>query len=93
MKYFLIKESRDYADEFDTHGVTVRTSESKEKLKQQITDDFEEYGEELYFGSNECHLIESPQELLGALQIEEITKEEYEVFLKYGFNHFGMITF
>lgn len=87
MKYFLVKESGNYADEFDIQGFKIFEAESEEKVKEQIIsdrfdDDIPEYPLELYFGTNEAVEINSEQELWSMLDITEISKQDYDVLLR-----------
>jgi len=84
MKYFVATIVRDYADEFDTHGIIVTFAESKEEVRTHYALAFEKqyhYGDEVGFGTNEAHEYVDRDDLLRDLNLKEITKVEY-TFLK-----------
>lgn len=93
MKYFLVKESGNYADEFDIEGFKLFESDSEEDLKKiilnKIKEDYlDEDDEELIFpmefgfGTNEAVEINSESELWDGLNITEISETEYTILLK-----------
>jgi hypothetical protein len=81
MKYYLVIESNDYADEFDIEGFKVFKSENEESLEIQLIDD-QEFPCEKYFGTNEAIEFETKEDFLESLSIVEITEEELKVLKK-----------
>ena len=83
-KYFLVKESGCWADEFNLEGFKVVEAENSEaaidKVIKQRTD--QSYPIELYFGTNESQTYESREELVNDLGVQEITEEEFKVLNK-----------
>lgn len=83
MKYFLIEQSCNWADEFDMNGFWLGESEDEEELIKSILKDFlEEHGDfpvETYFGTNEAMEFENENDYLATLSIREITKNEFNV--------------
>lgn len=81
MKYFIINEYSDYADEFSLEGFKLVKSESEEELKKELLSQFE-FPVELSFGTNEFQEYETEKDLMGDLSISEITEEEYTIIEK-----------
>lgn len=80
-EYVLITESWDYADEFNIGGFTIMpTVEWKElihKIKLYESSLFSDC--EFYFGTNECIIIQSFDEFLEGIDVQNITKQEYDI--------------
>lgn len=80
MKYYLVKEKANWADEFDIQGFKLFKSESIINLENQIIDSVtvdEIFPTELYFGTNEWQEYESREDLLRDLEIIEISETQY----------------
>lgn len=99
MKYFLITESHNYADEFDFEAFMTAEAKSLEdlntKIKRCLDEEFagrrpSRRGIEIYFGTNEYITFESVDEMVSSLQIQEITQEEYGVLNTVLGGSFGM---
>lgn len=84
MAYFLIKEDQDYSDEFNLQGFMVIASENTDTLKGDLLNnaDIEKFPATKYFGSNEMVEVEDEYQFWEALEIQEITEEEFNVLLK-----------
>lgn len=80
MKHFLVKESGNWADEFDLAGFMIFKKESLSDLKKSLIDG-REFPCEIYFGTNEAQEYSNEKEFFADLTIKEITEEEYK-FLK-----------
>jgi len=87
MPYVLLKEERDYADEFDTESFIVMSKDTFENYKD-ITDNniekiFKESNSlEMSFGTNEAHFIESGAEYWNSISMIEISDEEFNILKK-----------
>ena len=85
MKYFLIEQSCNYADEFDMEGFWVDEGITEQEVLDKILNNFiEENGDfpvESYFGSNEAMIFEDESEYLDTISIKEITKNDYDVII------------
>jgi len=79
---FLVKCQADYSDEFDVYGFKVMSDEQWIILQENIKKC--NYPMEVYFGTNEALIFESPNEIMRSLTAIEMTPEEVEV-LKKGF--------
>jgi hypothetical protein len=82
MKKYLVKESSDWADEFDIEGFKIIEAESEEKVEEKLIDG-RKFPCELYFGTNEAQEYETKEELLNDVEIVEISEEEVKVFEKF----------
>jgi hypothetical protein len=81
MDYVLIKFEKDYADEFDVHGIMVLPLEEWEK-------DLELYRKATYpftkgFGTNEELEFNSFKDVERAFKVQPVNEQEYEVFKKF----------
>lgn len=84
MKYFLVKENSNYADEFDIKGFKIFKAESEEILREEIKNkvlDGDEFPLEKYFGTNEAIEINNEEELWQNISIEPISKDDYILLL------------
>lgn len=84
MAYFLVKEDQDYSDEFNLQGFIIYESENIDTLKAKLPQlaDIEGFPTTKYFGSNEMVEIEDEDQFWEALEIQEITEEEFNMLLK-----------
>lgn len=102
-RYYIVKESGNWADEFDIEGFTLEAShETPAAFKKRLVDDFEaergidgtpgaeEYPVECYFGTNEAIEFNDRAEVEAALDIKELTKAEYDAIKKHVGESFGM---
>lgn len=87
-KFFLVKFSKDWADEFSAEGHRALTEEEVatiESLRDNLTE--VSFG----FGSNEGWDDIPISELVEALEIQEISKEQYDVIVDlFGEEGFGI---
>jgi len=82
VNYYIIKESADYADEFNVEGFGIyESSLNEEELLLKIIENFP-YSGEIYFGTNEWIEITNEEELSDAIYIEEISEQEYNTIFK-----------
>ena len=102
-KYFLVRYSVDYADEFDVEGMKIFTEAEYNSFldNQSYAKDLEEKGErevgewgmiELYFGTNEFLSFDSVDEVIKALEVQEITEQEFNTLKSLGLDSFGEST-
>lgn len=87
MKYYIVKENSNYADEFDIEGFKLCQATSIDQVKQDILEQYADedgidYPLELYFGSNESQSYNSEEELFNDLIIQEISEIEYNSIIK-----------
>lgn len=82
-KYVLIKECRNYADEFDTYGFTIISMNEWDqiKLETKALFDTKKNGIEVYFGTNEAHEYYDYADWLGSLQVKELTEQEADTII------------
>ena len=81
MGYILVTLEKDYADEFTVFGFKIFTKRQwKSELKkfESIT-----YPCEFYFGTNEMLEFDSFEDVQREFLVQDISKDEYEVFKKY----------
>lgn len=93
MKYFLITEYNNWADEFDLEKFTIWKANSEEEVKKEILENFldgEEFPKEVYFGTNESIEIEDEKSLFDCLEIIEITKSNADVITRLLGDSFGL---
>lgn len=83
MKYYFVRFSADYADEFDIGGcfVTTRSPEDffEEALENSI-EYFDGFPCDRYFGTNEFITYESLEDYKRCFNFQECSKEFYEEF-------------
>lgn len=84
---FLIKFKKDWADEFDVHGIRVLSNEQWNKLKEAIEN--VKYPLEIYFGTNEDFVFTNSQDTLRELNVTEIEDCEADIFKQHFGNKFG----
>lgn len=81
----LVKYNFDYADEFDVYGIVLfDTQEEFDRSLNETREEIESVTSKggqwkRYFGTNEAILINSFDEYMEGLTIQEITEEEAEV--------------
>jgi hypothetical protein len=101
MKYFLVKENGNYADEFDLEAMQLFEAETKEEIADSLLSDHmecdedeedceEEWPKEFYFGTNEAATFEDKEDFLSSLDIKEISKEEYKTLERLLGTSFGV---
>lgn len=99
-KYFLVSYEEDYADEFDVSGMKIFTKAEYIAFKnnQRYARHLERNGEiatgawheiELCFGTNEWLSFGSVDEIIRALDVREITEQEYNTLKNLGLSSFG----
>ena len=76
----LIKQSGNYADEFDLEGFMVIPEKTWEEIKEGWKEF--EYPHNSYFGSNEFITFESPEDILDSFEVIELTTLEEAVLVK-----------
>lgn len=83
MKYYFVRFTADYADEFDIGGCFV-TEKSPEEFFKETEKVAEKYYDgfpcEVYFGTNEFIEYESLEEYKKRFHFQECTKEFYDEF-------------
>ncbi len=79
---FLVKETANWADEFDIEGFKIMEANNKEELEEKIINN-KVFPCELYFGTNEWQDYNSKEQLLRDLEICEISDIEIKVFEKF----------
>jgi len=91
MKYYLVTEDGNWADEFDLEAYALYEAESEQALKDKLwkyisdksdLDEEEEddgWPKEYYFGTNEAVEYNSKEEVFADLGISELTKLQYDV--------------
>jgi len=91
-KFYLVRFTEDYADEFDVSGMKVYTEEEFKvftdglKLIEKREDDREI---EIYFGTNEYLYFYTKYDFLGIFKAEEISEQEYKTLVRLGLKEFG----
>ena len=99
-KYFLVTYEADYADEFEVKGMKIftkaeyitfknnqRYARHLERIGEIETGDWEQI--ELYFGTNEWLSFDNVDEIIRALNVREITEQEYNTLKNLGLSSFG----
>ena len=81
MKNYIIKESSNWADEFDIEGFRIFTNTSEEDIITKLIHG-RTFPCEMYFGTNEAQEFETEGDFLNCLTIEEITTEEKDLLIK-----------
>ena len=81
MEYVLIKFEKDYADEFDVHGIMVLPLD--EWKKQLELFEKAEYPFTKGFGTNEELEFNTFKDVKKAFTVSQINEQEYEVFKKF----------
>ena len=95
MKYWLVTESGNYADEFNLEAMQIFEGETEAEVLDSVFEDRlsdeedDEWPKEFYFGTNECIEYDSKEELYDSVSITEITKEEYDTINKLLGTSFG----
>ena len=82
MKYFIVKQQCDYADEFYTNGLQLFEAESRQKLIKDLVPEDIKFPTEKWFGTNEAIEFYTKEDYLNSLKITEITEEEYKITQK-----------
>ena len=83
MNNFLVKESADYADEFNCEGFKIIKGESKENvIDGLIENQGGDFPMECCFGTNESLQFDNKNEFIQALNIIQITDEEVTILKK-----------
>lgn len=98
-KYFLVRYSVDYCDEFYVDGMKIFTEDEYISFvdNQRYARELEEKGEleekeqyiDLYFGSNEFLTFDSVDEIIRELKVREITEQEFNALKSLGLDFFG----
>lgn len=88
--YYLVKFSKDWADEFDVYGFAVFKKEEWEDLYKKLKENKNEPAGSVGFGTNEGWEDETIGDFIENVEIVPISKEE-KVLLKkvFGKNDFG----
>lgn len=89
MRYFLVKQSGNWADEFDTEGFHLFTETEWEHYKAKVKK-IRFSGREFYFGTNEFMEWDSADDYLNELDVKEISELEYHTVLKLFGDDYGM---
>ncbi len=83
MSNYLVKESADYADEFNCEGFKVMQGESKKEIVQSLIDCRDgDFPMSCSFGTNEELHFENREEFEEALDIQKITDEDLKTLKK-----------
>lgn len=99
-KYFLVSYKEDYADEFYVSGMRVFTEAEYNTFvdNQRYAKELEEKGEfgtgewdmiEIYFGTNEYLIFRTVDDIIKALNVREITEQEYNTLKSLELDSFG----
>lgn len=83
----LIKFETNWADEMDIYGFCIMTAEEWEYKKKEIKHC--SFPEEVYFGTNEYNIYETPEEFLNEFKETEITDFEVQLIDKLFTNDYG----
>lgn len=79
MKYFIVKQSGNYADEFDTEGFFLAEGKNLKEVRKSLEPSEDTvFPAEVYFGTNEAIEFEDLEEYLDSFEITEITKQQYD---------------
>ena len=91
MKYFLITQDGNYADEFDVSGFRLVKFKSEKDLLDSLkpTEDIDKWPKELYFGSNASIEYNDLEEYLGSFGISELKESEYKIIEKFLGTEYG----
>lgn len=87
-KYYLVKFTADYADEFDVNGGEVFYGTIDEYFSHASDVKFPK---EVYFGSNEFIVYESLEDYKRCFRFTECSKEFFEEFKKLSTGPLGTI--
>jgi len=90
MKYYLIKQSACWADEFDTEGFCIKEANNKQEVLENLIHSKHKFPVERSFGTNESHTWETKEEYLETLEIEEIDINSYLVLKTLFGEEYGM---
>ena len=89
MQYMLVTFKKDYADEFDVHGMAIMTSNDLSNYLAEAKE-FKGFPVEMYFGINECLDFYDFIDLEASLQYVEIDKATVDTLNKlWGSDTFG----
>lgn len=86
MAKYLVVFTDNHGEEFDVHGFKVMTEKEVndfEDLAMSITWSFD------YYANSECLYYLNGEDFLSRIDFKEITKEEYDVFIKVFGGDFG----
>jgi len=92
MRYFLLRYSDDWADEFDIDAalaVNESTYNLYMKNKEDCATNFADKEISFYFGSNEEMEYHTAAQFLERLEEREITQQEYETLVKLNMDYTG----
>lgn len=79
MKYFLIEQDNNYADEFDVQGFFTQEAESKEELLESLKPKGVSFPAEIYFGTNEEIRFSDMEDYMSSFDIREISENKYDM--------------
>lgn len=82
MKYFLLQQDDNYADEFDISGFILKQGKSKKEVLESLVSEEVEFPCERYFGTNESVEYNSKVDYFDTITVTELTKSEYKLIEK-----------
>ena len=103
-KHYILKFDDNYADEFYAHG-SVIIDENQYKyfysvVEQAVnTKDYSKLHEDytsdvcVGLGSNEYIEYDNIADLMDSVKCTELTEDEYDILMKFGFDNFGFTDF
>lgn len=103
-KHYLLQFNDNYADEFDAYGSVIIDEDQHKYFYSEVeqavsSEDYsnldEDYTSDVYvgLGSNEDIEYEDIADLMNQVKCTELTEEEYNVLMKFGFDDYGFTSF
>lgn len=95
--YYLVKFSKDWADEFDVHGFAVFEKEEWDKIAQEMEEKKNKPAGNVGFGTNEGWEDETVGDYIRNFKATEVSEKERNVLVKLfdlkrgGYGHFPCI--
>ena len=103
-KHYLLQFNDNYADEFDAYGSVIIDEDQHKYFYSEVeqavsSEDYsnldEDYTSDVYvgLGSNEDIEYEDIADLMNQVTCTELSEEEYNVLMKFGFDDYGFTSF
>lgn len=89
--YYLVKFSKDWADEFTVYGFSIFKKEEWDALYLQLVENKNNAAGSMYFGTNEGWDDETIGDFLNDIEVKAITNEEKKIINKlFGKEEYGI---
>ena len=103
-KHYLLQFEDNYADEFNAYGSVIIDEDQYNSMYSVVekavkTEDYskldKDYTTDVWvgLGTNEDICYDTIADLIDQVRCTELTEEEYNVLMKFGFNGFGFTSF